>query len=247
MTRTAATPGPYADDAPAPWQGEPPLKDWPLAERPRERLQTLGARQLSEAELLALVLRQGCRGSSALALARRLQALALARGGFSRLEWADLLTFPGLGPAKAAALLAAHEWGRRLATTPSEPSTQLDGSDAALGALKPLLWGRQQEHLAVLVLDARRRVLAAQAVSQGTLTQALAHPREVFRVAVKFGAAAIVVGHNHPSGDPTPSPDDDRLTRQLRQAAEVLGIPLLDHVIMGERGTFSYAQKGWPR
>jgi DNA repair protein RadC len=75
----------------------------------------------------------------------------------------------------------------------------------------------------------------------------LAHPREIFRTAIKLGAAAIVVGHNHPSGDPAPSPDDDRLTSQLRQAAEVLGIPLVDHVIMGERGTFSYAQQGWPR
>lgn len=239
----------YPDDAalgPAPCQGEPPLKNWPLAERPRERLQALGARELSEAELLALLLRQGSQGSSALALARRLQALAQARGGFARLEWVDLLTLQGLGPAKAAALLAAQEWGRRLGA-PMGLSRRLDGLEGALEALKPLLWGHQQEHVAVLVLDARRRVLAAQTVSQGTLTQALAHPREVFRVAVKFGAAAIVVGHNHPSGDPTPSPDDDRLTRQLRQAADVLGIPLLDHVIMGERGTFSYAQQGWPR
>jgi len=231
----------------APWQGEPPLKTWPLAERPRERLQALGARELSEAELLALILRTGCRGASSLALARRLQALADERGGFGRLEWADLKAFTGLGAAKAAAVLAALEWARRLSAATQPLPAALEGSKAALEALKPLLWGRQQEHLAVLALDARRRVLAAQLVSQGTLTQALAHPREIFRTAIKLGAAAIVVGHNHPSGDPAPSPDDDRLTSQLRQAAEVLGIPLVDHVIMGERGTFSYAQQGWPR
>jgi DNA repair protein RadC len=232
---------------PAPLLGEPPIKAWPAAERPRERLLALGARDLTEAELIAVILGRGSRGSSALVLARQVQALAQARGGFQRLEAPDLADLPGFGPAKAAALLAGLEWGRRLGAAPATLPASVDGSNAALEALKPLLGGRQQEHMAVLALDARRRVLAAQLVSQGTLTQALAHPREVFRAAIKLGAAAIVVGHNHPSGDPSPSPDDDRLTRQLRQAAEVLAIPLLDHVIVGERGTFSYAVQGWPR
>lgn len=224
--------------------GEPPLKAWPKEERPRERLLAKGARDLADTELLAVMLRSGTASTSAVALARRLQALAQARGGYAGLEWSDLHGLPGMGPAKAAGLLAAWEWGRRqaLKTAPS----RLAGPSMALDALRPLLAGRREEHVAVLALDARHRVLAAQLVSQGCLTSAMAHPREVFRAAVKLGAAAVVVGHNHPSGDPSPSPDDHALTRRLRGASEVLGIPLLDHVIVGDSAAFSYADSGWP-
>ncbi|HXC63768.1 MAG TPA: DNA repair protein RadC [bacterium] len=223
---------------------EPSIRAWPQAERPRERLQALGARQLSDSELLALMLGSGTRRAPAMVLARQLQVLAQSRGGFSQLELADVKSLCGLGLAKAAALLAAMEWGRRQALRP--PAEALAGPQAVVEALKPLLSGRREEHIAVLALDARRRILAAQLISQGCLTSAMAHPREVFRAAVKLGAAAIVVGHNHPSGDPRPSPEDHALTRRLREAAEVLGIPLLDHVIVGEGRAFSYAECAWP-
>jgi len=223
---------------------EPSIRAWPAEERPRERLQARGARELADAELLALMLGSGSRKAPAMLLARQLQSLALARGGFRQLELADLQRVPGVGLAKAAVLLASLEWGRRQASQPV--AAPLGGPQGVVEALKPLLSGRREEHIAVLALDARRRILAAQLVSQGCLTSAMAHPREVFRAAVKLGAAAIVVGHNHPSGDPSPSQEDHALTRRLRDAAEVLGIPLLDHVIVGEGRAFSYAECAWP-
>jgi DNA repair protein RadC len=223
---------------------EPSIRALPADERPRERLASQGPRNLSGTELLALLLGSGTRRHPATALSRQLQALAQSMGGFSQLELADLKRVPGMGAAKAGAVLAALEWGRREALRP--PQTGVDGPQAVAEALKPLLAGRREEHIAVLALDARRRIQAAQMVSQGCLTSAMAHPREVFRVAVKLGAAAIVVGHNHPSGDPRPSPEDHALTRRLREAGEVLGIPLLDHVIVGEGRAFSYAECDWP-
>jgi len=228
-----------------PGLSDPIILSLPRQERPRERLQALGARQLGDAELLALLLRTGGGGSSVLGLAWRVQALAQARGGYHALQEADLRSLKGVGAAKAGALLAALELGRR-AGARRQAAPPLRGPEAAAEALRGLLDGRLQEHVAVLALDARRRVVAAELVSQGTLTQSLAHPREVFRSAIKLGAAAVVVGHNHPSGDPAPSPDDHALTRRLRQAAELLGIPLLDHLIVADGASFSYAQQGWP-
>jgi DNA repair protein RadC len=221
---------------------EPPMREWPDAEKPRERLAALGARRLTEAELLALILRTGGAGLGPLGLAHRLQALAAERGGFRALGLEDLTGISGMGKAKASAVLAALEWGTRPA--PSRPL--LDGPKAACDEIRALLGGLPQEHVAVIALDARRKILAREWVSQGTLTQSLAHPREIFRAAVKLSAAAVVVGHNHPSGDPSPSPDDFALTRRLREAAEILGIPLLDHVIVTASGGYSFAQEGWP-
>jgi DNA repair protein RadC len=223
---------------------EPSIRALPAEERPRERLAAHGPRNLSGTELLALLLGSGTRRYPAMALSRLLQALAQSQGGFAQLELADLKRVPGMGAAKAGAILAALEWGRRQALRPQQ--TAVDGPQAVVEALKPLLAGRREEHIAVLALDARRRIQAGQLVSQGCLTSAMAHPREVFRLAVKLGAAAIVVGHNHPSGDPRPSPEDHALTRRLREAAEILGIPLLDHVIVGEGRAFSYAECDWP-
>lgn len=123
----------------------------------------------------------------------------------------------------------------------------LTGPQAAVGILRAMIVDEAQENVAVLALTAKRVVIGAQIVSTGTLTQSLAHPREVFRMAIQFNAAAIVIGHNHPSGDPAPSPDDDALTRRMREAADLLCIPLLDHVIVAENGTYSYAKNGWNR
>lgn len=226
--------------------GEPPLRDWKADERPRERMQQVGARELSDAELIALLLRTGTRGGTALALARRVQQLAMAQGGLDKLELSDLQGLPGLGLAKAASVLAALEWGRRQTPLNQEISPLRSGREAYM-ALKGLLEGRKEENFAVLALDARRRVLSSQIVSQGTLTQALAHPREVFRTAIKMNAAGVALGHNHPSGDCRPSPEDHTLTVRLRECGELLAIPVLDHIIVGAGAYFSYAEQGWPR
>ncbi|MGH7442259.1 MAG: RadC family protein [bacterium] len=220
------------------------MPTWPRAQRPRERLRALGPGALSDAELLAILLRTGSRGRSALGLARAVLALADARGGLAALQDADLRAFPGIGAAKAASVLAALEWGRRCGL-PKPEEAALRGPRAAYEALLPLFVNSGREQVVVLALDSRRRVRASEVVSQGTLTQSLAHPREVFRTAVKLGAAALVVGHNHPSGDPSPSQDDHAMTRRMREAAEVLGIPLVDHVIVGDGRFHSYADTGW--
>ena len=123
----------------------------------------------------------------------------------------------------------------------------LTGPQKTVEILRTMIVDEARENVAVLALNSRRVVIGAQIVSTGTLTQSLAHPREVFRMAIQLNAAAIVVGHNHPSGDPTPSPDDQALTRRLREAAEILGIPLVDHVIVAENETYSYAAHGWNR
>jgi DNA repair protein RadC len=225
--------------------GEPPLRDWQAHERPRERLQLHGVRSLGDAELIALLLRTGTRGGTALSLARRVLQRAQQQGGLGRLELGDLLGLPGLGLAKACAVLAALEWGRR--QTPAALERPLCDGQEAYKALRSLLEGRREENFAVLALDARRRVLASQIVSQGTLTQALAHPREVFRTAIKLSAAGVAVGHNHPSGDCQPSAEDHQLTQRLRQCGEILALPLVDHIIVGAGAYFSYAEAGWPR
>ena len=123
----------------------------------------------------------------------------------------------------------------------------LAGPMSAVQAIRTMIADEARENVVVLALNARRTITGAQVVSSGTLTQGLAHPREIFRMAIQLNAAAIIVGHNHPSGDPSPSPDDHALTRRLRESAEILGIPLVDHVIVGQDSFYSYAEHGWPR
>jgi DNA repair protein RadC len=229
------------------YAAEPALRDWPDDEKPRERLSRLGARNLSDAELLALLLRTGSHKSSAVNLGRHLHHLARARGGFEKLDLNDLQSLPGLGPAKSASILAALEWGRRRGLADIAPPAFLRRGADAYQALRSLLEGRREEHIVVLALDARRKLMATDLISQGTLTQALAHPRDVFRSAIKLEAAGIILGHNHPSGSPQPSPEDHALTNRLREGAQLLAIPLLDHVIVGAGSFYSYADMGWPR
>jgi DNA repair protein RadC len=209
-------------------------------------MQQIGAREMGDAELIALLLRTGTRGGTALSLGRRVQQLAVAAGGIHKLELSDLQSLPGLGLAKAASILAALEWGRRQSLSGPEISP-LRSAREVYESLKGLLEGRKEENFAVLALDARRRVLASQIVSQGTLTQALAHPRDIFRVAIKLNAAGVAVGHNHPSGDCHPSAEDHALTVRLREGGQLLAIPVLDHIIVGTGSYFSYAEQGWPR
>lgn len=222
------------------------IKDWPAAERPRERLLTRGPRALSDAELLAILLGSGARGLSALDLARQVQAKAQAAGGWDRLEADDLQALPAMGPARIASVLAALELGARAgARKGAELGLAMSSSRLAEAACRGLIGGLPVEHFLVLSLDSRRRLLGQQVVSQGSLTQALVHPREVLRPAVRLRAAAIVVAHNHPSGDPEPSRDDHALTQRLRDAADLLAIPLLDHLVLGADSYYSYADQHW--
>ena len=209
------------------------MHELPAAERPRERCRRLGPSALSAVELVALILGGGSGRGSTLALAqdvlRRFRSLQrLARCGPSALEAID-----GLGPARSTALVAAFELGRRASRIEAPEMDTVDGPDQALSLLGPLLEGLQQEAVVVLGLGARNQALHVTTVALGRINAAGVHPREVFREAVAAGATALIMAHNHPSGDPEPSEDDIRLTHRLQRCGETLGIELLDHLVVG--------------
>lgn len=200
-------------------------------EMPRETLTRLGSKALRDDQLIALILRSGGRGQSVHALAARLAEKGLPQLCRSGLE--ELRHWPGLGEAKAASLLAALELGRRCHGAAGPPITT---PEEAYLHLQDLGQSRKETFKA-LYLDGRRRLLKSEVVSVGTLTATLVHPREVFAPALECGAASLVVAHNHPSGDPTPSSDDRLLTERLHQAGRLLGLNLDDHLVIG-RGCF---------
>jgi DNA repair protein RadC len=213
-------------------------------EGPRERLRSRGADALSAAELIALLLRTGARGRDAVDVAR---ALLARSGGLDRLESApacELAAVPGVGAAKAASLIAAFELGRRCAGSALPEGAALRSPEDVFRHFGTRLRRLAQERFIVVFLDGRHRVLGEETVSQGTLTASLVHPREVFRPALRASAAALILVHNHPSGDPTPSAEDRVVTERLARAGEILGVRVLDHVVVAERGYVSLREDG---
>jgi DNA repair protein RadC len=216
------------------------ISDLPVSERPREKLIEHGAARLSTAELIAILLGtgQGPGKLSAVGLGQYLlqhlshqqqDALATLRG----ISIQELTQISGIGNAKATTILAAIELGKRVyQTRPADRTTVSDPAIAAAALSHELMW-QDQEKFAVLLLDVKHRIMATQVVTIGTATETLAHPREIFREAIRQGATRLIVAHNHPSGHLEPSSEDIHLTRQLLQAAQILGMPLLDHLILG--------------
>ncbi len=223
------------------------IREIPSSDRPRERLRDLGAAALSTAELLAIVLRTGSARQSVLSLSSSLLARRGGLGGLARLSFSELTQEQGLGEAKAAELQAIFELGRRYHTlTPEDrPYVRTPGDiQALLGAEMELL---EQEHLRVVLVNTRNQVMAVSEVYKGNVGSALVRPAEVFRDAVRQNAPSIIVVHNHPSGDPSPSADDVALTRTLGAAGKLLDIEVLDHVIIGDKRFASLSQLGlWP-
>ncbi|MDJ0850163.1 MAG: DNA repair protein RadC [Myxococcota bacterium] len=213
-------------------------------DRPRERLDALGPEALSDAELLALLLRTGGPGADARRVAARLLAAHGGLAGLSRAGGSELAAVSGVGPAKSATLRASLELGRRLAARRLEPGQPIRGPEDVFRHFHPRLRHATQERFFVVLLDGRHRVVGHELVSQGTLTASLVHPREVFRPALRGSAAAVVLVHNHPSGDPTPSREDREITDRLVRAGEILGIPVLDHVVVAEHGFRSLREAG---
>ncbi len=216
------------------------IAGWPEHERPRERLFEKGASALSDAELLALLIRTGDRNVSAVEMSRRLLKDAGSLGALADKPAAELKR-KGLGPTKAAAVAAAFELGRRRATQPERSRPAITSSADVFRYFAPGRTGRTREIFEIAILDVKHRLIRRKVITVGTLNLALVHPRDVFRPALAEGAAGIVLVHNHPSGDPTPSEEDIRLTRQLGQAGEAVGIRVLDHVILGKGRWFSFA------
>jgi DNA repair protein RadC len=211
---------------------------------PRERLLAHGAEVLSDAELVALLLRTGGGGRDALALAASLLDRHRGLPGIAGVVGAELAHEPGVGPAKSASLVAALEMGRRIAAHRLRAGDAVRGPADVFRHFHARLRAIRHERFLVLLLDGRHRLLREVVVSQGTLTASLVHPREVFRPALREAAAAVVLVHNHPSGDPTPSTEDREITARLADAGELVGIPVLDHVVVAERGWASLCELG---
>ncbi|MCL8206720.1 MAG: DNA repair protein RadC [Actinomycetia bacterium] len=221
-----------------------PVKTWPEGERPRERLLRLGAQVLTDGELMAVLLGSGVRGRSAVDVGRELTARGWAH--VASLSPEELCRQTGVGPARAAVLLAALEMGRRVRRSGVDRQA-IRSSDDVVAWVGDEMAGLTQEQFRVMLLNTRHQVLGVEVAFVGGLSSVEVHPREVFRRAVRAGAAAVVAIHNHPSGDPTPSREDRLLTRRLTEAGAVLGIPLLDHVVIGRAGHVSFREAGWLR
>jgi len=222
------------------------ISDWPEDERPRERLLAHGAEALSDAELLAIFLRVGMRGKTAVDLARDL--LARFDGSVGRLAEASpqaLAGLPGLGPAKAAQLTAAIELTRRALTDEMKSADLLSSPAAVRDWLRLKLGSLPHEAFAALWLDARNRLIAHEELFRGTLTQTSVYPREVVKRALARNAAAAIFAHNHPSGLAEPSAADQLLTRTLKDALALVDVRLLDHfIVVGQAPPFSFAERG---
>ena len=221
------------------------IRDWPLQERPREKLLQRGAGALSDAELLAIFLGSGLRGLDAVATARRLLA---DHGPLRRLLEQDpptLAKLPGLGPARACKLSAALELCNRYLAAGLERGEALTDPQSAGRYFAQRLRGFPHEVFAALFLDTRHRALAFEELFRGTVDGAEVHPREVVRRALAHNAAAVIVGHNHPSGNPEPSAADRAVTAQLKQSLALVDVRLLDHFVIGDGAPVSLAARGW--
>ncbi|MFQ5861620.1 MAG: DNA repair protein RadC [Candidatus Brocadiales bacterium] len=209
------------------------MKELPQAERPRERLITVGEESLSDAELLGIIIRDGTPDASAVDLAKKILA---KYGDFRNLATkttSELARIKGIGPAKAAQVKAAMAIAKRFATTPLTSGEQVRSSKDIFNHLHERLRDRRQETFLLLLLDSKNRIIKDLQVSAGSLSSSLIHPREVFAPAIRESAASVIFVHNHPSGDPTPSQEDLDITHRLREVSDVVGIKVLDHVIIG--------------
>lgn len=225
------------------------IRELPAEDRPREKLARLGAAALSESELIAILLRTGLRGTNAVELARQLLAKYKSLGGLARCSVKEIASIKGIGPTKAIQLAAAFGLASRLARE-SLAQKKIDSPELVYELLGSEMRGLAKESLRVILLDTRYHLLRIEEVALGSLNESIAHPREIFHPALIYSAFAIIVVHNHPSGDPSPSDADHRLTRRLAEAAQLLQINLLDHIIIGApRSTaalpyFSFKESG---
>lgn len=220
------------------------ITDWPPQERPRERLLAQGAQRLSDAELVAVCLRSGIRGKSAVDLARELLGRYQGLAGLLGADVSDLRRVKGLGTAKAAQLAAVLELARRTLREELRAGDALTTPGAVRDYLRLALGGRAHEVFVCVHLDAQHRVLGAEELFRGTLTQTSVYPREVVKAALAANAAAVIFAHNHPSGVAQPSQADELLTRQLREALALVDVRVLDHFVIAGNQALSFAERG---
>lgn len=217
-----------------------------IGERPREKLLTNGAAALSAAELLAIILGSGTAGGNALAVARAV--LAAAGGSLRRLAGmsaVDLARLRGIGPARAAEVLACLELAKRFGEEEFAPGTAFRGSYDVYAHFRERLADERCEYFYAVLLDNKHRKIRDVRVSQGSLTSSIVHPRDVFLPVIRESAAAVIFVHNHPSGDPTPSREDIEITRRLREVGELVGVRVLDHLVIGRGRYVSFVDDGY--
>ena len=222
------------------------LKHWPRGDRPREKLLDQGGAALSTAELLAVVLRTGTEGESVLDQARALlDAGGHGLHGLAQLGPSDLCRVRGIGPAKAAQIIAVVELAKRFGEEEFRPGEPFKGSYDVYAHFRARLADERHEQFFAVLLDNRNRKIKDVRISQGSLTASIVHPRDVYLPVIRESAAAVIFVHNHPSGDPTPSREDIEITRRLREVGELVGVKVLDHLVIGRGCYVSFVDDGY--
>lgn len=227
-----------------PLEYRPMIRDLPIRERPRERLRERGSAALSNAELLAILLRVGAARESAIDQASRLLARFAGLTGLARASFGELCNEKGVGEAKAAQIKAALEMGKRLLLAQPEERPVVRSPQDVANLLQADMALLEQEHLRVVLMNTRNQVLSIPEVYKGNVNTAVVRVAEVFRDAVREGCPAIIIVHNHPSGDPAPSQDDIAITSQMVEAGQLLGVEVLDHIVLARSGFLSLRQRG---
>ena len=236
-TETSDTSAPVA----GPGRGgryQPMIRDMPQGERPRERLRDYGPKLLSNTELIAILLRTGIQGENVLAMSNRLLTHFKGLDGLGRSTFAELCAERGLSEAKTCQLMAALELGRRFISLAPQDRAVINSPQDVANLLQAEMAALEQEHLRVLLLNTKNQVLRTEEVYVGNVNSSIVRPAEVFRPAVRDNAPSIIIVHNHPSGDPMPSPEDVNITRELVAAGKLLSIELLDHLVIGSGGRY---------
>jgi DNA repair protein RadC len=219
------------------------MRDLAESDRPRERLKKVGEKALTTAELLAIILRVGTRGVNVIRLSERLLLEFEGLPGLSRATVTELAAVNGIGDAKAVQIKAALEMGRRMVASAPEERPRVSSPADAANLLMSEMMFLEQEHLRVILLNTRNEVLSTPTIYQGSLNTSVVRVGELFRSAVRSNAAALIVAHNHPSGDPSPSPEDIQVTRQLVKAGKLLDIEVLDHIVIGRQRFVSLKER----
>ena len=220
------------------------VRDMPREERPRERLQALGAGALSAQELLAIVIGRGVAGKPVTAIAQELIWRFGSISGVSEATIEELSRIKGLGSAKAIQLKACFELAKRMELTSDVEDFTITSPQSVVKAVRARIKDKAKEHFMLIILNTRNKVTSINNVSVGTLNASLVHPREVFRDAIRQSASSVVLAHNHPSGNETPSEEDLKITKRLVEAGKIIGIEVLDHIIIGKDGFCSFKEKG---